>query len=113
MFDARTTNWWMDLQPYEPEQIQRLYELTRAAQWEAEMRALGDLCGNLLAFARSAPAGSTWLWNFQSVVSVRSHSASVGVGGRMPNLTYMLAYDDLAAGVPWCLQIRARRCRRS
>lgn len=31
---GRTTNWWMELKPYEPEQIQRLYELTRAAQWE-------------------------------------------------------------------------------
>lgn len=33
-FVGRTTNWWMGLQPYEPDQIQRLYALTRAAQWE-------------------------------------------------------------------------------
>jgi hypothetical protein len=31
---ARTPNWWMTLQPYEPEQIARLYALTRAAGWE-------------------------------------------------------------------------------
>ena len=31
---ARTTNWWMDLQPYEQDQIARLYDLTRAASWE-------------------------------------------------------------------------------
>jgi len=33
-FIARTTNWWMDLQPYEQDQIARLYDLTRAARWE-------------------------------------------------------------------------------
>ena len=31
---SRTTNWWMDLQPYEPDQVGRLYDLTRAASWE-------------------------------------------------------------------------------
>jgi len=31
---ARTPNWWMTLQPYEPEQVARLYNLTRAAGWE-------------------------------------------------------------------------------
>ena len=31
---SRTTNWWMDLQPYEQDQIARLYDLTRAATWE-------------------------------------------------------------------------------
>jgi len=31
---ARTPNWWMTLKPYEPEQIARLYSLTRAAGWE-------------------------------------------------------------------------------
>ena len=31
---GRTTNWWMGLQPYEPDQIARLYDLTRAATWE-------------------------------------------------------------------------------
>ncbi|HXG55012.1 MAG TPA: hypothetical protein VNJ03_06495 [Vicinamibacterales bacterium] len=31
---ARATNWWMELAPYEPDQIARLYELTRAAGWE-------------------------------------------------------------------------------
>lgn len=31
---ARTTNWWMDLEPYEPEEIARLYSITRAAGWE-------------------------------------------------------------------------------
>lgn len=31
---ARTTNWWMDLEPYEPEEIARLYSMTRAAGWE-------------------------------------------------------------------------------
>jgi hypothetical protein len=31
---ARTPNWWMTLRPYEPEQIARLYRLTRAAGWE-------------------------------------------------------------------------------
>ncbi|HVL67913.1 MAG TPA: hypothetical protein VM364_11675 [Vicinamibacterales bacterium] len=33
-FVARVTNWWMELQPYEPDQIARLYELTRAGGWE-------------------------------------------------------------------------------
>jgi hypothetical protein len=31
---ARTPNWWMTLEPYEPDQIARLYSLTRAAGWE-------------------------------------------------------------------------------
>ena len=31
---GRTTNWWMHLQPYEQEEIARLYDLTRAATWE-------------------------------------------------------------------------------
>lgn len=31
---ARTPNWWMEIDPYEPEQIARLYSLTRAAGWE-------------------------------------------------------------------------------
>jgi hypothetical protein len=31
---AQTSNWWMTLQPYEPEQIARLYSLARAAAWE-------------------------------------------------------------------------------
>src|SRR5215471_6647170 len=31
---ARTQNWWMDVPPYEPDQIARLYSLTRAMEWE-------------------------------------------------------------------------------
>jgi hypothetical protein len=31
---AKTPNWWMDIEPYEPAQIARLYALTRAATWE-------------------------------------------------------------------------------
>jgi hypothetical protein len=31
---AKTPNWWMGLEPYEPDQISRLYSLTRAAGWE-------------------------------------------------------------------------------
>lgn len=31
---AKTPNWWMTLEPYEPDQIARLYRLTRAAGWE-------------------------------------------------------------------------------
>jgi hypothetical protein len=31
---AKTRNWWMGLEPYEPEQIARLYALTRASAWE-------------------------------------------------------------------------------
>jgi hypothetical protein len=31
---AETPNWWMTLAPYEPDQIARLYSLTRAAGWE-------------------------------------------------------------------------------
>ncbi|MEP6914961.1 MAG: hypothetical protein ABJC89_04920, partial [Acidobacteriota bacterium] len=31
---ARTPNWWMTLLPYEPEQMARLYALTRSAGWE-------------------------------------------------------------------------------
>jgi hypothetical protein len=31
---AKTPNWWMEIDPYEPEQIARLYSLTRAAGWE-------------------------------------------------------------------------------
>lgn len=31
---ARTPNWWLTLKPYEPDQIARLYSLTRAAGWE-------------------------------------------------------------------------------
>ena len=31
---AKTPNWWMELEPYEPEQIARLYGLARAAKWE-------------------------------------------------------------------------------
>lgn len=31
---AKRTNWWMELKPYEPDQIERLYGATRAAGWE-------------------------------------------------------------------------------
>src|SRR3954468_8109835 len=31
---AKTSNWWMELEAYEPDQIARLYSLTRAAAWE-------------------------------------------------------------------------------
>ncbi len=31
---AKQTNWWMDLQAYEPDQIERLYAVSRAAGWE-------------------------------------------------------------------------------
>jgi hypothetical protein len=31
---AKTPNWWLELEPYEPEQIARLYGLTRSAGWE-------------------------------------------------------------------------------
>lgn len=31
---AKTPNWWMNLEPYEPDQIARLYSVTRAAGWE-------------------------------------------------------------------------------
>ena len=31
---AKTSNWWMELEAYEPDQIARLYGLTRAAGWE-------------------------------------------------------------------------------
>jgi hypothetical protein len=31
---AKTPNWWMEIDAYEPEQIARLYSLTRAAGWE-------------------------------------------------------------------------------
>ena len=31
---GRTTNWWMELQAYEQDQIARLYDLARAARWE-------------------------------------------------------------------------------
>lgn len=30
----RTANWWLTLQPYEPEEIARLYRLTRTLKWE-------------------------------------------------------------------------------
>jgi hypothetical protein len=31
---GKTQNWWMEVEAYEPEQIARLYSLTRAAGWE-------------------------------------------------------------------------------
>lgn len=31
---AKTPNWWLELQPYEPGQLARLYDLTRARGWE-------------------------------------------------------------------------------
>lgn len=31
---AKTPNWWLELAPYEPEQIARLYALARSAGWE-------------------------------------------------------------------------------
>jgi hypothetical protein len=31
---AATTNWWLDLPPYEPDQIARLYSQVRRARWE-------------------------------------------------------------------------------
>ena len=31
---GRTPNWWMELKPYEPEQISRLHDLTRELGWE-------------------------------------------------------------------------------
>jgi hypothetical protein len=31
---AKTPNWWLELTPYEPEQIARLYGLARASGWE-------------------------------------------------------------------------------
>ena len=33
-FVAKTPNWWMTLAPYEPDQIARLYDLTRTLGWE-------------------------------------------------------------------------------
>jgi hypothetical protein len=31
---AATTNWWLDVPPYEPDQIARLYAQARTARWE-------------------------------------------------------------------------------
>jgi hypothetical protein len=31
---GRTSNWWMTLRPYEPDQVERLYRVTRDAGWE-------------------------------------------------------------------------------
>jgi hypothetical protein len=31
---ARTTNWWMRVPPFEPDEIARLYSLARATRWE-------------------------------------------------------------------------------
>src|SRR5918996_5819691 len=31
---AETANWWLDVPPYEPEQIARLYEHSRHSRWE-------------------------------------------------------------------------------
>ncbi len=31
---AATTNWWLDIPPYEPDQIERLYTQVRRARWE-------------------------------------------------------------------------------
>jgi hypothetical protein len=31
---SKTQNWWMEVEPYEPEQIARLYSLARASGWE-------------------------------------------------------------------------------
>ena len=31
---AKAPNWWMEIEPYEPDQIARLYGLARAARWE-------------------------------------------------------------------------------
>lgn len=31
---AKTPNWWVELKPYEPEQITRLHELVRSGGWE-------------------------------------------------------------------------------
>jgi hypothetical protein len=31
---AETTNWWLDVPPYEPDQIGRLYEHARRSRWE-------------------------------------------------------------------------------
>ena len=31
---AKAPNWWMEIDAYEPDQIARLYSLTRAAGWE-------------------------------------------------------------------------------
>jgi hypothetical protein len=31
---GKTQNWWMEVEPYEPEQIARLYSLARASGWE-------------------------------------------------------------------------------
>jgi hypothetical protein len=31
---AKTPNWWLELEPYEPEDIARLYSLTRSRGWE-------------------------------------------------------------------------------
>jgi hypothetical protein len=31
---ARTSNWWMQVRPYEPAEIARLYAMARASRWE-------------------------------------------------------------------------------
>ena len=31
---AKAPNWWMEIEPYEPDQVARLYGLTRSAGWE-------------------------------------------------------------------------------
>jgi hypothetical protein len=94
---AKTPNWWLELEPYEPEQIVRLYSLTRASGWEV-----------FFLTNRPASAGDTvqyqtqwWLerqgFYLPSVMTVPGSRGEVANGLRLD-----VVVDDLAVN---CVEV--------
>jgi hypothetical protein len=94
---AKTPNWWLELDPYEPEQIARLYSLTRSAGWEV-----------FFLTNRPASAGDTvqyqtqwWLerqgFYLPSVLTVPGSRGEIANGLRLD-----IVVDDLAVN---CVEV--------
>jgi len=79
-----TANWWTTLEPYEPGQIKRLYELSRARRWEV-----------VFMTKRPATAGETVQFQTQQWLEQQGfrHPAVVTVPGSRGELVNALRLD--------------------
>jgi hypothetical protein len=101
---ARQSNWWMGLEAYEPQQIARLYSLTRAGGWE-------------VFFLTNRPASAGDTVQFQTQWWIERHGFYLpavltvpGSRGEVANgLRLDLLIDDLAVN---CIDVvSASQCR--
>ena len=95
---ASATNWWLDVPPYEPDQIERLYALVRRARWD-------------VFFMTSRPASAGDSVQLQTQVWLERHgfylpsvlTAPTGARGELTrSLRLDLALDDRMVN---CLEI--------